>query len=77
MLIGAILYRDNKEFFDKNPKVLQAVTNIFLDVGIRRIIAGLHYPYDHEGAKLFVEEVVKEWNIPKYVQLLARRASVY
>jgi hypothetical protein len=70
MLVAAILYRNNKPFFDTNEKVLNKVMNVCLDVGRRRIIAGLHYPIDHQAAKVLVLEVVEDWDIPLYVKLL-------
>lgn len=67
MLFGAIIYRKHKTFFDANPGVFSWLVTICLDVGRRRIIAGLHFPSDHHAAKVFVIEVVRDWDIPRYV----------
>jgi hypothetical protein len=70
MLAAAIIYRDNKPFFDAHTEILGWLVKRCLDIGIRRIIAGLHFPIDHEAAKVFVKEVVQDWNIKPYLYYL-------
>lgn len=70
MLAAAIIYRDNKPFFDTHRDILQRVIVKCLDIGIRRIIAGLHFPMDHEAAKVFVAEVVEDWGITEFLSYL-------
>lgn len=67
MLAGAIIYRDNKAFFDTHKDILKWLLTRCTDIGIRRIIAGLHFPIDHEAAKVFVKEVIQDWNIKEFV----------
>jgi hypothetical protein len=65
LLFGAILYRDNKALFANNTGELKDLANKCFDVGMRRIIGGVHYPSDIVGAFHFVKYVTKDWKIEK------------
>lgn len=70
MLAGAIIYRDNILFFDSRKDILKWLVKRCTDIGMRRIIAGLHFPIDHEAAKVFVQEVVQDWDIKEFLSYL-------
>jgi len=71
LLFAAIIYRDNKTFFENHIDLLKWMIEICLDVGKRRVIAGLHYPSDNIAGRVFVMEVIKEWNIEEFTKYLS------
>lgn len=69
MLFGALLYKHHRQFFDNNPSVLESVAIMCMDIGFRRVIAGLHFPSDHRAGLTFVTMVVNSWG-GSYVTLI-------
>ena len=72
MLFAAIIYRKNKQLFDAHNDELDMIIKIGFDIGLRRIMAGLHFPSDHVAAGIFVLEMTKIWDIPVYDKKIRR-----
>lgn len=72
MLFAAIVYRKNKKLFETRDDELDNIMRIGFDIGLRRIMAGLHFLSDHVAAGIFVLEITKNWDIPVYETKLRR-----
>jgi hypothetical protein len=75
LLFGAMLYRKHKTFFAQHPDTLRWLIEFCNDIGMRRIMAGLHFPSDHLAGAMFVLEITKSWDIPEYDRLVRKIQS--
>ena len=70
MMFGAILYRDYyKSLRDSAGRVEEDIAQQCFDVGVRRIVGGVHYPSDVRGAFLVVKRITRDWKIERLIEL--------
>lgn len=69
MMFGAILYRDHKTAIN-----IEEIAEQCFDVGMRRIIGGVHYPSDIVGAFYVVKHITQDWHIERLIQLYESKA---
>jgi hypothetical protein len=65
-----------KPFFDEHPEELKHIARKCLEIGLRRIVGGVHYPCDIRGAVIFNHYATQKWGVDKINELYEKYTEI-
>jgi hypothetical protein len=68
-LFGCLYYRENRDFFDKNPVLRKELAKYCSDHGLCRIVGGVHFVDDVRAALAMVRHVMKGKDVDPVLDL--------
>lgn len=83
MLFGVLLYNNVPSFFKRYPNESDKLAAFAVDVGFRRVYAGLHFPSDCVGSLWMIFElcIAQKWDVhpllQRYNELFVERMPSY
>lgn len=77
MYLGYLIYTHNKKYFDSNHQDFILLVSYCVDVGLRRLIAGVHYPNDFICSYIMFMNILKhnKDTKSKYIKLVNKYIS--